>query len=202
MTDPTSIRTPQELADAVECAIGLNVDCGGTEGVHQARDAVLDAIRPVWDRVAEYENTINWHTTCTSCARILDSSIRETKRAEQAEQRLRLAHQARRAKEHQLDDIRRALCDIGFMDDDDPYSHADLADVIRQNAPGPATDATPARGCRHAGAGQHPCPPTEPCPTCDPDEDAPSIPHNAGPTIAECAANDRRWWNGEKHGEQ
>jgi hypothetical protein len=47
--------------------------------------------------------------------------------------RLRLAHQARRAKEHQLDDIRRALCDIGFMEDDDPYSHADLADVIRQN---------------------------------------------------------------------
>jgi hypothetical protein len=50
----------------------------------------------------------------------------------EAEHRLRLAHQARRAKEHQLDDIRRALCDIGFMDDDDPYSHADLAGVIRQ----------------------------------------------------------------------
>jgi len=46
--------------------------------------------------------------------------------------RLRLAHQARRTKEHQLDDIRRALCDAGFMEDDDPYSHADLADVIRQ----------------------------------------------------------------------
>lgn len=46
--------------------------------------------------------------------------------------RLRLAHQARRAKEHQLDGIRRALCDAGFMEDDDPYSHADLADVIRQ----------------------------------------------------------------------
>jgi len=46
--------------------------------------------------------------------------------------RLRLAHQARRAKEHQLDDIRRALCDAGFMDDDDPYGHADLANVIRQ----------------------------------------------------------------------
>lgn len=39
---------------------------------------------------------------------------------------------ARRAKEHQLDGIRRALCDAGFMEDDDPYSHADLADVIRQ----------------------------------------------------------------------
>ena len=46
--------------------------------------------------------------------------------------RLRLAHQARRAKEHQLDDVRRALCDAGFMEDDDPYSHADLAEVIRQ----------------------------------------------------------------------
>lgn len=46
--------------------------------------------------------------------------------------RLRLAHKARRAKEHQLDGIRRALCDAGFMEDDDPYSHADLADVIRQ----------------------------------------------------------------------
>lgn len=49
--------------------------------------------------------------------------------------RLNLAHRARRAKEHQLDDIRRALCDIGFMEDDDPYSHADLANVIRQNGP-------------------------------------------------------------------
>jgi len=46
--------------------------------------------------------------------------------------RLRLAHRARRAKEHQLDDVRRALCDAGLMEDDDPYSHADLADVIRQ----------------------------------------------------------------------
>jgi hypothetical protein len=48
------------------------------------------------------------------------------------EHRLRLAHKARRAKEHQLDGIRRALCDVGAMRDDDPYSHADLEDVIRQ----------------------------------------------------------------------
>lgn len=56
---------------------------------------------------------------------------------QQAEHRLRLAHQARRAKEHQLDDIRRALCDTGHMDDGDPYSHADLADVIRDTEPEP-----------------------------------------------------------------
>ncbi|MFF7335364.1 hypothetical protein [Streptomyces sp. NPDC008150] len=48
--------------------------------------------------------------------------------------RLRLAHEARREKERHLDDIRRALCNAGSMQDDDPYGHADLADVIRQVA--------------------------------------------------------------------
>ncbi|MEV0556279.1 hypothetical protein AB0I27_22855 [Streptomyces sp. NPDC050597] len=67
---------------------------------------------------------------------------------------LRLAHQARRAKEHQLDDIRRALCDIGFMQEDDPYSHADLADVIRQNGPA-ATEATQPETTARVFAGLH-----------------------------------------------
>lgn len=88
-------------------------------------------------------------------------------RAETAENRLRLAHQARRAKEHQLDGIRRALCDIGAIQDGDPYSHADLEDVIRQlgsidEQPGPAaTEATePARwlfvGTRDLSIPDHP----------------------------------------------
>jgi hypothetical protein len=47
--------------------------------------AVLDELKPELDRLAEYENTINWMTTCTSCARVLDSSICETERAERAE---------------------------------------------------------------------------------------------------------------------
>lgn len=59
-----------------------------------------------------------------------DAALRQQIAA--AEHRLRLAHEARRAKEHQLDGIRRALCDVGAMRDDDPYSHADLEDVIRQ----------------------------------------------------------------------
>lgn len=49
--------------------------------------------------------------------------------------RLSLAHQARREREHLLDGIRRALCDVGVMRDDDPYGHRDLADVIRQCLP-------------------------------------------------------------------
>lgn len=68
-----------------------------------------------------------------------DQPTIETELAE-LRNRLRLAHQARRAKEHQLDDIRRALCDAGLMQDDDPYSHADLADVIRQAAPAEAAE--------------------------------------------------------------
>lgn len=46
-------------------------------------------LRDGLDRLAEYENTINWMTSCTSCARILDSCIRETERANEAERRLR-----------------------------------------------------------------------------------------------------------------
>jgi hypothetical protein len=38
-TADNSLR--EQYAAAVECAIGLNVDCGGTEGVHRVRDAVL-----------------------------------------------------------------------------------------------------------------------------------------------------------------
>lgn len=34
----------QSLSDAVEAAIGLNVDCGGAEGVYRVRDAVMAAI--------------------------------------------------------------------------------------------------------------------------------------------------------------
>lgn len=78
---------------------------------------------------------------------------RAVQHAEQAQYRLRLAHQARRAKEQQLDGIRRALCDVGAIQDDDPYSHADLEDVIRQAFPPPtlaaATQATD-RSCSAA----------------------------------------------------
>lgn len=75
---------------------------------------------------------------------VRDARVEElTARAEKAERRLDLAHQARRAKEHRLDGIRRALCDTGAMQDNDPYSHADLEDVIRQAAAGDAERVKP-----------------------------------------------------------
>ncbi|MFJ4473286.1 hypothetical protein ACIP2X_38130 [Streptomyces sp. NPDC089424] len=48
-------------------------------------DAVLAELKLELDALAKYENTITWHTTCTSCARVLDSAVRETERAEKAE---------------------------------------------------------------------------------------------------------------------
>lgn len=48
-------------------------------------DAVLGPLQPRLAALAAYENAITWHTDCLSCARTLDSSIRETWRAEKAE---------------------------------------------------------------------------------------------------------------------
>ncbi|MFI8792643.1 hypothetical protein [Streptomyces sp. NPDC055105] len=48
-------------------------------------EAVLAELKPELDRLVDYENRIMWDTTCGSCARVLDSSIRETERAEKAE---------------------------------------------------------------------------------------------------------------------
>lgn len=42
-----------ELRDAVEVAIGISVDCGGTPGVHRVRDMVMKNVMPHID--AAYE---------------------------------------------------------------------------------------------------------------------------------------------------
>ena len=137
--------------------------------VNDFADAVLAALQPELDALAALRTVARGY--CPHCGRgdaapTADDFEQQRKRAEVAENRLRLAHQARRAKEHQLDDIRRALCDIGFMIDDDPYSHGDLADVIRQNGRA-LLEMREVAG-----------------------DDAP----DAGPTVAEAAANDRAYW--------
>jgi hypothetical protein len=47
----TAQLTDQQLAAAIECAIGLTQDCGGTAGVHAVRDAVLAVVQPELDRL-------------------------------------------------------------------------------------------------------------------------------------------------------
>lgn len=48
-------------------------------------DTALAELKRELATLAEYENAITWQTDCLSCARILDSCIRETERAEKAE---------------------------------------------------------------------------------------------------------------------
>lgn len=52
-------------------------------------DAIHAALQPRLAALAAYENAITWHTNCLNCARLLDSGIRETERAEKAEAALR-----------------------------------------------------------------------------------------------------------------
>lgn len=61
--------------------------------VHNASGAILAVrdrrLEQLTAKVADYENRINWHTTCGSCARVLDSAYRDTARADQAERESR-----------------------------------------------------------------------------------------------------------------
>lgn len=54
MTDTAPHANQEQLRDRVECAIGLNVNCGGTAGVHKVRDAVLAVVQPELDRLRQH----------------------------------------------------------------------------------------------------------------------------------------------------
>jgi ribosomal protein L34E len=79
----------QRLAAALAATCKLHQINGGCiacdrrlAAIMAVRDEARESLRAT---VAHYENTITWGTTCHGCARILDSSIRETERAEKAE---------------------------------------------------------------------------------------------------------------------
>jgi hypothetical protein len=174
-------------------------------------DAVLAALQPELDRLAEYENTINWMTTCTSCARVLDSSIRETERAERAE--------AAVARVRALVDE----CEDDGRGSGHPLTVTRLRDALGEPDPAATQPAEPAyarkdaviRDLHNAITRIRNLPATPP--HLDPDdaytrgwqahraavhtELVDTTGHDTGPSIAECRDADRRWWNGEKNGE-
>ncbi|WP_385618604.1 hypothetical protein PXH67_06395 [Streptomyces sp. P8-A8] len=91
---------PSNYAADVECAIGLNVGDGGTEGVHAARDAVL-AVR---DQEIERLKLLVAASSepghaVRMAAQYADRAIENGKRAEQAEELLRIAHDTSNASE-------------------------------------------------------------------------------------------------------
>ncbi|MGW1533905.1 hypothetical protein [Streptomyces aureus] len=83
MTDQPTARQP--FADAIECAIGLNINCGGTDGVHRVRDAVLTAIE-------EHLHLGEAEAWCKTCRRVWDGPRHRCE--SDAEQRLALARNA------------------------------------------------------------------------------------------------------------
>ncbi|WP_069766008.1 hypothetical protein [Streptomyces sp. LUP47B] len=121
-----------ELAVQVEAQMRMEAATEATEPVDTCRPVVVDGetirVRGTGELSPEGQEAL------AALVRVAKTTF-EAEAPEmvgELQNRLRLAHQARRAKAHQLDEIRRALCDAGFMEDDDPYSHADLADVVRQ----------------------------------------------------------------------
>ncbi|MEU1122152.1 hypothetical protein ABZ371_00830 [Streptomyces sp. NPDC005899] len=77
---------PRLPADAVEARLNHLLDRARRGVLLPAEgEALAGMVGELEAKVTEYEHTINWHTTCTSCARILDSAYAETVRAETAE---------------------------------------------------------------------------------------------------------------------
>ncbi|MFR9796597.1 hypothetical protein ACL02U_11935 [Streptomyces sp. MS06] len=94
--------------------------------------AVLAELAPELDRLADLEHRLTWHTTCASCARLLDANIRETERAERAEARAQQAEATLDAESRTLNEVDQRC---------DGYASAltrirETADWIRRNYPG------------------------------------------------------------------
>ena len=81
-------RVAQALA-ARDCAqVGKEVPADDHElwaVWNSSAEAVIESLRPELEAFYEYDKTINWMTTCTACAKVLDSSYTETTRREMAE---------------------------------------------------------------------------------------------------------------------
>ncbi|MFJ6729434.1 hypothetical protein ACIQPQ_31480 [Streptomyces sp. NPDC091281] len=79
------VTQPDGRRDRYAAAIRENAGWVLDDGQH-----MVDAVMAVADaeqaelraRVLDYENRITWHTACASCARVLDSSIRDTEEAD------------------------------------------------------------------------------------------------------------------------
>lgn len=80
-------RSETELAALREVARGYCPACGRGDAAPTVADWEQQRQRAdqAAARVADYEQRLTWHTTCTACARTLATGIRETDRADRAE---------------------------------------------------------------------------------------------------------------------
>jgi hypothetical protein len=80
------LSLPAEVQQAAEGAAAANRVQRDTAAAKTLITGAL--LAELGRRLYEYENTITWNTSCTSCARTLDSAYAETVRREQAEAKL------------------------------------------------------------------------------------------------------------------
>ena len=93
--------------ERVTVALDASVDrCARCKVCDNQVDAVMAAILPL----AELENAITWGTSCTSCARVLDSAYEQTCRAERAEEKVGRLEISVAAGDELIRDILEALC--------------------------------------------------------------------------------------------
>lgn len=83
-TNPASLKPWADVPEANKVAMRAAVSAlmAGWDAEQAAMRAEVERLR---EAVADYEHRITWDTTCKNCANILDSSIKETERAEAAE---------------------------------------------------------------------------------------------------------------------
>jgi|GEM_PF-4678604 len=107
--------------------------CSGQPWPSAAVQAAITAAWPLLERdlraaqtkLQEYEHAIDWAVTCTACAKVLDASIAEHERAEQAADQLRVA-------QTQTDQLRKVAEAVRKTD----YIGAHQAlDILDQAAP-------------------------------------------------------------------
>ena len=138
----------KQRADQAEDLLRIAHDTSNKSEAERAR--AVQRAEQAEAKVADYENRITWHTTCGSCARVLDSSIRETERAARAEAAIGRVQDA------------VALHRKGLLRLPELYA---VIEAALDEQPEPDTAA-----------------------------------HDDGPSVREAAADDRRWWNGEREG--
>jgi hypothetical protein len=174
-------------------------------------------------KVLDYENRITWHTTCGSCARVLDSSIRETERAVKAEAAVAraraLANQWTKAGPPPLGTplarwVDRRLVELNTALNEttsaatEATGHVYLSTGCLHGDHAYCQGMTGLNGgkrpgeCKHCGArcicGCHTA--TEPAPVTPivdrsfrTHRQTGQAQHDDGPTVTEAAADDRRW---------
>jgi chromosome segregation ATPase len=152
MTDTPPFPLRDRIAAALTTACPRHSHCNlmgpavwtAVKGDLEQRDAEIKELRAL---VAEYENGLNWHTTCLGCAKPLDSCYAETMRAEKAEgERDQLAYERQLlGAARRVLDLAAARMGLAWAGDETRQEQtraeaADIAQRITDEIGHPATD--------------------------------------------------------------